>query len=379
MTYKIPLSVYIIWHPENKDGQKIADELYSLLCRNIDKPLIRTIGIPVYFRNMKPLKEIRFEESTHTAIIPLIDDLFVVDNDLSQFINSLYDEYIKGTNKIGIYPVALSKNAFKISAKLNKINYIKAEKSSVNNWEEVFHKMKRPVLHQLCRLLMDLHVNNKKPPVKLFISHSKHDDGLEYASKFKNFVNDETQLNTFFDVNDIPFGTLFSEEIRTGVKESALVVFQSDTYADREWCRIEVLEAKKQGCPITIVNAIKKGEQRTFPYLGNSPSIRYESQKDFSEIINLTLLQVLKNLYLAQLLDGLTDLYQIKTDNILTTSPELFHFIKLKQIHDKENRDFSLFIYPDPPLGSEELELLNQMDDRFSFITPLTLPSIAKQ
>jgi len=93
----------------------------------------------------------------------------------------------------------------------------------------------------------------------------------------------------------------------------------------------------------------------------------------------LTLLQVLKNLYLKQLLDGLTDLYQIKTDNILTTSPELFHFIKLKQIHDIEGREFSIFIYPDPPLGSEEIDLLNQMDDRFVFITPLTLPSIVNK
>lgn len=376
MFYKTPLSVYIIWHPENKDAENIANELYSLLCRDISKPLIRTTGIPVYFRNTKPIKEINFNESINTAIIPLIDDAFVLDKGLSEFVDLLYNDCLKDNVFRRIYPVALSASAYNVSANLGKLNFTKGYDKNITKQTEVFSFIKTPILHELCRFLMQLEADQKVPPVKLFVSHSKHDNKVNDAIGFRDYVNSNTQLKTFFDANDIPNGSTFSEEIKAAIKESALVVFQSDTYADREWCRIEVLEAKKHNCPITIVNAVQAGEQRVFPYLGNFPSIRFDNDKDFSKIIDLTLLQVLKKLYLSKLFKDLTDLYNIKAENILTTSPELFHFIKLKQIHSNAGKEYSLFIYPDPPLGSEELELLNQMENKFVFVTPLTLPSM---
>jgi hypothetical protein len=154
-----------------------------------------------------------------------------------------------------------------------------------------------------------------------------------------------------------------------------LVVFQSDTYSTREWCRIEVITAKSAGCPIVVVNAIQNGEKRVFPYMGNYPSIRFKGQ--FQEIIDLTLEQVLFNLYNRKFLDSLTDLYGIKTNRILTSSPELFNFLQLKKDGLGDDEEVAIVIYPDPPLGSEELDVLNQLDDNFYFITPITLPSIA--
>jgi hypothetical protein len=215
------------------------------------------------------------------------------------------------------------------------------------------------------------------PPIKLFISHSKHDDSKLHALKFRDFINSQTQLKTFFDANDIAFGSNFGEVIKNAAKDkdSALVVFQSDSYADREWCRIEIIEAKLGGCPIVIVNAIQNGEQRVFPYIGNYPSIRYKD--NFKEIIDLTLEQVLHNRYTSKFIDSLTDLYKIKANRILATSPELFNFIQLKKDLKNEEK-FGLVVYPDPPLGSEEMEILSQLDSNFVFMTPLTLPLISK-
>jgi len=118
-------------------------------------------------------------------------------------------------------------------------------------------------------------------------------------------------------------------------------------------------------------------EQRAFPYLGNYPSIRFRNE-NFSEIIDLTLEQVLFNLYTKRQIDSLTDIYGIKASRILTTPPELFNFIQLKKQGLNEGEKFGLVVYPDPPLGSEEMEILNQLDDNFVFITPLTLPSLTK-
>jgi TIR domain len=393
MSFTTPLSVFIVWHPDYLEGQQTADFLYSVLCRDSAKPLIRSMGIPVYFRNKKisytnqPL-EINFNESEYTAVITLVSDEFVNDSNYGNFLDGVFDECETKKDKRRIYPVAISKSAYNVSTKFSAINFIRVDRDKLicDKEESVSlnSEIKTPILHELCRLLMNMKKATDEaeslvtsPPIKLFISHSKHDELKLDASKFKDYINSQTQLKTFFDTNDISYGSNFGEEIKKAAKESALVVFQSDSYADREWCRIEVLEAKTVGCPIVIVNAVQNGEKRAFPYLGNYPSIRFKS--NFIEIIDLTLEQVLFNLYTKIFLDSLTDLYKIKTDKILSTSPELFNFIQLKKNRLNKGEEYSLVIYPDPPLGSEEMEILNQLDDDFVFITPLTLPSITKK
>lgn len=393
MKYKTPLSVYIVWHSNFTEGQQIADFLYSFLCRDSSKPLVRSMGIPVYFRSTKttgtnqPI-QIDFDESEFTAIIALVSDEFVNDKEYEKFIDSTFEKCNAAKDKRRIYPIAISKNAYNVSPKLSPINFIRVEKKIISHCdtvedESVFSQIKSPVLHELCRLLMNMKKATDEtdsltisPPIKLFISHSKHDETKLVATKFRDFINSQTQLKTFFDTNDIAYGSNFGEEIKKAAHESALVVFQSDTYAEREWCRIEVLEAKKTGCPIVIVNAVQKREQRAFPYLGNYPSIRFKD--NFLEIIDLTLEQVLFNIYTKLFLDSITNLYKIKTHKILSTSPELFTLLQLKKEGLAKSIKFGLVIYPDPPLGSEEMDLLNDMDDKYFFITPLTLPTLSK-
>lgn len=393
MSFKTPLTVYIIWHPEYLEGQQIADFLYSVLCRNPDKPLIRALSIPVYYRckneaGKNSPKTIDFKESEYTAIVPLVSDEFVNDKNYGNYLESIQESCNEVKDKRRIYPVALSKHAFNVSAKFSSINFIRIDKNksscSVNASDSIQSQIKSPVLHELCRLLMNMRKASDEtdslivsPPVKLFISHSKHDESKVDAIKFRDYINSQTQLKTFFDANDIAYGSNFGEEIKRAASESALVVFQSDSYADREWCRIEVLTAKSEGCPIVIVNAVQNGEKRAFPYLGNSPSIRFK--ENFQEIIDLTLEQVLFNKFTRNYLDSLTDLYNIRTDRILSNVPELFNFIQLKKQKITKGEKYALVIYPDPPLGSEEIDILNQLDDDFVFITPLMLPSIAKR
>jgi hypothetical protein len=384
MSFKNPLSVFIVWHPDYTEGQRIADFLYSILCRDSFKPLIRSMGIPVYFRSTRAAKtnkpiDIDFRESEYTAIIALIDDKFILDAEFRKYLDQISDDCNKASVKRRVYPIAISKNAHKVSAKFSEINFI-----PVNETEDLNAQIKSPVLHELCRLLMNMKKGTDEnestlvsPPIKLFISHSKHDDSKDDAEKLKAFIYSKTQLKAFFDANDIEYGSNFGEEIKKAEKESILVVFQSDSYAEREWCRIEVVEAKKAGCPIVIVNAVQNKEQRAFPYLGNYPSIRFKNE-NLLQIIDLALEQVLFNRYTIKFLDSLTDQYRIRANRILSTSPELFNFIQLKRDGLKESEKFGLVIYPDPPLGSEEMEILNQLDDDFIFITPLTLPLISK-
>lgn len=393
MSFKTPLSVFIVWHPDYLEGQQMADFLYSVLCRDSSKPLIRSMGIPVYFRSTNAENKnhpiaIDFDESEFTAVIALVSDEFIVDKDYGNYLEKILDDCNSVSKKRRVYPIAVSNNAYNVSEKLSPINFIRVTKAIENGCNtstkgNIFSQIKSPVLHEFCRLLMNMKKATDEidslttsPPIKLFISHSKHDQSKLDAAKFRDYINSQTQLKTFFDTNDIAYGSNFGDEIKKAAHESALVVFQSDSYSDREWCRIEVLEAKSAGCPIVIVNAIENGEKRAFPYLGNYPSIRFKN--NFLDIIDLTLEQVLFNLHTKLLIDSLTTLYGIKADRILSTSPELFNFIQLKAQGLKEGENFGLVVYPDPPLGSEEMEILNKLDSNFHFITPLTIPLIIK-
>lgn len=390
MNYKSPLNIYVIWHPNYKDGQEISQFLYTQFCRDYKKPLLRSLGIPVYFRSVTAINShspntINYDEAEYNAIIPLISDEFCIDKSYKEYIEMIANE-CKENNKNKIFPVAINKSAYSFSDILSKINFIRVDKiDSVDcSYNAPLSYLKVSILHELCRLLLNMNsaIDEKESlysapaPVKLFISHSKHDDTKNEALKFRDYINTNTQLKTFFDANDIAYGSLFGEEIKKAVRGSAvLVAFQSDSYSEREWCRIEVLTAKSLGCPVVIVNAVQNGEKRTFPYMGNYPSIRL-IQNNFEDIICLTLEQVLYNYYTTKMINNITDLYKIKTDSILANSPELFTFVQLKEVNKSTEREFHLTIYPDPPLGSEEMDVLNKMNDDFYFITPIVLPSI---
>ena len=167
-------------------------------------------------------------------------------------------------------------------------------------FEKRCKKLHSDLLNDLSRLLFNITASFEvlhdfvPPPVKLFISHAKL-DGASIAMDFRNYIRSETKLNSFFDANDIADGYDFEKEIAGGVRNSVLVVFQTDAYSSREWCRIEIITAKRYKSPIVVVDAIEVGEKRSFPYIGNAPSIRWKN--NFSDIIDLALIQMLNNLY----------------------------------------------------------------------------------
>lgn len=380
MNFTMPFSVYVVWHPLFTDGQTMAGKLYSAFCRDTAKPLARSIGIPVYFRWVSPQGsryplDINYEQADYTAVVALVDAKMLLDEDYKDYLRKISRE-CEGSAKRRFFPVALTAHAFKIDPKIAEINFIRARTAS---------GIISSLSHEFCRLLMEMKRTAEETapaaagstsPVRLFISHSKYDDSLDQAKKLRDFIRSESQLDTFFDANDIAFGSNFGDMIKIAAAGNILVVFQSDSYADREWCRIEALTAKSAGCPVVIVNNVQKGEKRTFPYLGNYPSIRPDG--DMQKVIDMALDQVLFNLFTSRLLKAQAILYKVNINFILANYPELFDFILLKQALNNidPTNGPTLVLYPDPPLGKEEIDILNKMDDRLLFVTPILLSTI---
>lgn len=378
-----PLNVYIIWHPNFARGADYANYIYSELCRDYQKPLNRTIGIPVFFRNTlfdngKPLA-IDYTPADRNAVIVLVEDEMFEDDKWSDFFRQVVSD--RAINK-RVFPVALSKYAGDVAPEVRQ-QFIRltaiTDSTETAEFAKRCEKLRSELLHDLSRLMLNMAASYDPskdygpPPIKLFISHAKK-DGEATAIDFRNYIRSETKLSSFFDASDIANGYDFEKEIAEGVKNSALVVFQTDAYSSREWCRIEVITAKRYKSPIVVVNAIESGEQRSFPYIGNVPSIRWNN--NFDKIIDLALIQVLYNLYQEQLLKKWIDIYKLDESNkvaYLTSPPELFNYLDLVKIKKKEDAG-TIVLYPDPPLGNAELKLLNELDDGITFTTPIMLP-----
>lgn len=368
-TTKPPLGIFVLWHPYYADGEKYANIFFSEFKRNVKDPLSRGIGIPVFFRCVEPLLDINLEEYKHTVIIVLSECNMVNDTTYEKYINGLLR---LATQNTLILPVAIDNTAYNLSEKLSKRNFIRFYEN-----EHRLEYLLSAVTHEIARALYAPKPLKKKPggkipppPLKLFISHAKA-DGLEVARKIKSYIEAQYAFKTFFDANDITFGYDFPQEIERHIKTAVIIAIHTDKYASREWCRREVLLAKQHNRPILILSYLQDGESRSFPYMANVRTVHYQPMDD----------QVWPRLIASVLLETLGTKYQelwarhvivknklrINIEAVSAYPPELVTVLTRK----KELKQH--FVYPDPPIGTEELTILNLLDSRMQYTTPSLL------
>src|SRR6218665_1155674 len=247
MNFKQPIELYIVWKKEFAEGLEIANGLYKLFCRNVSSPFDASVGIPVYYRfepteNGMPIP-IEANEAKRCMIVLLIDNEFLLDERFQDYADELVKNEQENKN-VRVFPISFTKHFVKCRPAITAKNIVRLHDEKLleilNQDSKGF--LRTSMLHEAARFLMNLNVlvseKIAEAPIKLFISHSKHDDTVKYAMDFKAFVDGKSQLKTFFDVNDLEYGSDFEVELNKGIGECVLVVFQSDSYSNREWCRI---------------------------------------------------------------------------------------------------------------------------------------------
>jgi hypothetical protein len=134
---------------------------------------------------------------------------------------------------------------------------------------------------------------------------------------------------------------------------SAVVAIHTDSYSSREWCRREILEAKRHNVPLVVANCMTNFEERCFPYMGNVPLIRMEpdAKHRIAFVIARLLDEVMKD-YLWRCRVAATPSDDPATV-FLPRPPELIALADLA----RRGTSSGTIVYPDPPLGTEELDL----------------------
>lgn len=369
---KYPLSIYVLWHPDNYQGFEYANTIFSTFSRNVQHPLQRGIGIPTYFiSNPKNLMEtINWEEAEQTCLLFFIDEHMIIDDaplKWEQEVLAIYNHCHKNQNKTLFYPIATYEQASQFSTKLNISNRLNLYDFESQEKED---ELLLQIAFKLSTRLYPLKNNERELPVTVFISHARQ-DGSNLALLVKETIDKlRFGLTSFIDVKDIGKGEHFEKEINSAITESIFLVLNTDEYSSREWCIKEILYAKQHHCPIVHVNATKNHTKRVFPYLGNFPSVKLQitetGNSNIKEIIATVLLETLRFKYHKKLNKNIVSQSNndiIKNYQSLALPPEL---LILNQDNQKQ-----LLLYPDPPLGNEELSILRAKKPNIEFTTPM--------
>jgi hypothetical protein len=149
---------------------------------------------------------------------------------------------------------------------------------------------------------------------------------------------------------------------------------QTDYFASREWCRREVLAAKRFAVPMVVLNAVQNGEPRSCPYLGNVPSVRWKADNPLrvEDVVGSVLREVLRCVHFLQAFDVVKRLYALpETFRPIPYPPELLTGMPLRGANGLT------YVYPDPPIGAEEYDLLKSLDSTLRFCTPTEMIAYA--
>ena len=370
--------VYLAWHPQSSQGEQFAKHLFRQICGEPDDSLRRGLGLPVHFRSVphevgtEVPRLINLDSSLNSATFVLIDDHMVINESWQHYVENLWTNAAKLAPHHRIYPVALTLNSYNLSSAIAQANFIRIYQESGDKAKQ--DKLLRQVLHACCRQLKQVEsggtmdADTPPPPVRLFLSHAKQ-DGVEIVRGVRQWIEEDEALNTFFDAKDIAPGYDFVQETETGLKDSALLILQTDAYASRYWCRWEVLAAKKHQIPVLVVNSVNVGEERSFPYLGNTSTFRWHGSENIPDIIKRILLEVLRYHYFPAYVENLKLIGRMpKEAMIIPCAPELLSQLQVRQ--QGKTQEDTLLIYPDPPLGDEEIEILNSLDPGIKAWTP---------
>jgi hypothetical protein len=380
-----PLHLYLLAHPKSESANKLAT---ILMRRFVEPPASGGLRIPVFFTpdrgdDLPPELNI-LEAAQHTLVVVLADARML--QTVPTGTGDAWIDFVQRAIAMAplddsahhILPVALEPEGFQLSGSQH---VLPATLSEEGDPAEALERQIAEISFHIGARAIQLLDQGKvaasapevmKAPVTIFLSHAKadldrksHDDPVRHTREFLN----ELPVDQWWDAQKIAPGQDFADAIVAGIRDSSIMLaFQTDHYSSRPWCRREVLAAKQRGVHILVIDAIQTGEPRSFPYVGNVPTIRWSFAKDHrvdaQRVIDRAVLEALRfkhNRAVLQLLAA-------PEETVLSAAPEA---LTLANEYGEVDQP-KLFLYPDPPLGREELKVLHDLRPKASFITPLT-------
>lgn len=363
------LAIHVVWHPAFEQGQEVARALFEHYRRNLYQNVAGGSGIPVIYRFTAPPgstvpTDIDLESAEASAVILLVDKNWMGNAEWVEYGRRLSDAADALGLRSFIFPVAIDSSGIQAGV-------VPEQAVRWDQWADEAEQVKRRRLftalsYEFCRMLRHYLERLTRPSVpddnlesflkrvQVFVSHSKHDEhGVKIAKEFRRFVLDHG-YDSFFDVFDIPIGQRFDRVLLLKVRTSAVIAIHTDSYSTREWCRKEMIQAKLHGVPVVVADCIDDIDERGFPYMANVPIVRMDPSKvdRIDVIVGRLIDEVLKDF----LWRCRVKVFESAGRTDVAFSPRPPELIILTTLQGKTSPRVVL-VYPDPPIGAEELEL----------------------
>ena len=366
------LAVYIVWHPNYSEGSDIAELIRGHFRSGRYKNVLGDVGLSVVFRSSPapsaatPL-DIDLDEAETTAVVVLAESELAGDSAWRRYVDNLIkDAEAKGLGS-RVFPVVLEEADLDIGFDVQALRWDRWEGNDTEHGQRLIRKLS----YEFSRMLRHYIEHLKHPEeddrtlerylekVQVFLSHSKHDgDGKCIAREIRDWLHQSSGLSSFFDVHDIPAGVRFQDVLDLQVKRSAVVAVHTDSYSSREWCRREIIEAKRWNVPMIVVNCIRDVDERSFPYMGNVPIVRMNPSK--IDRIEMVIGRLLDEVFKDFLWRCRIELTGEASPEVLFM-PRLPELISLAGLPARTDVEEPVIVYPDPPLGAEEEQLFEKI------------------
>ena len=363
------LTIHVAWHPAFGEGQEIARALFEHYRRNLYQNVAGGSGIPVMYRSAAPTGatvpiDVDLESAETSAVILLIDKNWANSAEWIEWGRRLSDAADALGFRAFVFPVAIDPSGIEAGV-------VPEQAVRWDQWAGLENRVKQRRLfsalsYEFCRMLRHYLERLARPSVsdddledflkrvQVFVSHSKHDDhGVKIAKEFRRFVQDGG-YEAFFDVYDIPIGQRFDRVLLLKVRTGAVIAIHTDSYSSREWCRKEMIQAKLHDVPVVVADCIDDIDERGFPYMANVPIVRMDPVKmdRIDVIVGRLIDEVLKDF----LWRCRVKVFEAGAGTNVAFSARPPELIILTALKDKMPAR-EVLVYPDPPIGAEELEL----------------------
>lgn len=381
------LEVYVVWHPDDSEGAAIGEQVFAHFHGTTYSGLIGG-AIEVYKRSDGwsaagaaprhipfPGSQAKDSEPAHlVAIVPVIGNELAAalqngEVEWTTFVQQFIAAHEAAPERVGIFPVILDHSAMDavvVQETLGKYQWIG---KSGGAEDQTSPARIRDLAQGVVQMV---HPGER---LQVFVSHTKRatteeeDDVNELVHLVRDVIG-STRLRDFFDARDLQPGQLWDDSLRNEAARSAMLVVRTDLYSSREWCQREVRIAKLNGMPIVSISALTSGEERGSFLLDHMPRIPVREdadrwrRSDIERALNLLVDECLKRA-LWRIQHAIGD----SVGDISWWAPHAPEPITLTDWLETSvaHGTFSVntaplrILHPDPPLGAEEKDSLEQL------------------
>lgn len=394
-----PVTVYIVHHPGCENAEELSKCLYDWFRLGYLAGGSSAAGLPVFFRRMLTQEgaitpSINFNEAALNVVILLVDHQMVHDRKWRKAIGKLSDTISKKRDgkkhKAILVPAALHDSFYRTGSLYQQFNPIRLIDCSLPKMKAV---LRRAATEAIARALRSKKLSRPET-LQVFLSHAKR-DGVPITEKIRDSIRKFSQLEAWYDANDLPIGTEWKhpmeEAVATG--SAAMIATVTNAYPTRPWCRREALLARTPVCvegnarvwevqPVVAIHDRLSEWVRGVPMLNGVPRIGWdpnESDGLIEVMADRLVLEVLLGDVHRRLALKLSENSQDPEICYITWVPDAWSLAALRQQMSKAEHKNSIdvttikeIVYPGYSLSKIELDELECVVKMYSDKTKLT-------